>query len=381
MDNLIIKTLNGEATTAEIRALARWMRDEKNEARFRQLKKAWHLTNGLVLTPEREEEELQKYIAYIRSARHPRGRIVRLQRVAAIALPLLCIAALLYLSRREPADTYPPPATIQPGTSKALLVLHDRRTVELDADRGITLRSDSILSRPTDRGVSILPAPDAGEDDKKWNHLITPRGGEYRLTLSDGTRVHLNAGTVVEFPSSFARDRREVRLTGEAYFEVAGDARPFIVIAGRTTTRVHGTTFNINAHENARARVVLVTGRVSVSGAGTGDHPLLPSQLAEFDADGRFVGIREVDARAHTAWTSGFFTFENEDIASILATLSRWYDVEVSYIDDSVKDYHFTGSVQRYENIDTILNAIGKTVHVHFSIRDRMIIVSKITTP
>ncbi|MDR1273777.1 MAG: hypothetical protein LBK12_04430, partial [Odoribacteraceae bacterium] len=94
MDSLIIKVLNGEATTGEIRELARWMQDEPNEAYFRQLKKAWHLTNGIVLTPEREEEELQRYLAYIRAAHGRRRNLLNrwTQYAAILALPALGVA-------------------------------------------------------------------------------------------------------------------------------------------------------------------------------------------------------------------------------------------------------------------------------------------------
>jgi ferric-dicitrate binding protein FerR (iron transport regulator) len=377
MDELIIKVLEGEASAAEIGELARWMVDGRNEARFYQLKKAWHLAGGVVLDPLREEEELQRYLARIRASRGRRARRVRWMKYAALlALPALGAATFFYLSR--PAVEGPAgEAGIQPGRARALLFLDDRQPVELTAGRGAVVRADSVLAGEAGGEVAFLPGGAAG-DGQKWYRLVTPRGGEYRLTLADGTRVFLNSGTTVEFPAGFAADRREARLSGEAYFEVAAEGgRPFTVTTGKTSLLVLGTTFNVEAYEGERTRVVLVTGKVGVRGTDGEERLLQPSTLAEFDAGGRFTGAREVDARAATAWREGFFAFENEDIERILEALARWYDVGVSYIDEEVKGYHFTGSVGRHERLDDILEALGKTVPARFSAREGMIVVSR----
>ncbi|MDR2413388.1 MAG: DUF4974 domain-containing protein [Odoribacteraceae bacterium] len=381
MDDLIIKVLDGEATPEEIRELARWMQEEVREAYFYRLKKAWHLTNGLLPGPGREEEELKRYLAYIRSRTVRRSRVLVWSRRASVIALLLSAVAFAYYSSRQGgrlADDLVEEVILRPGGPRATLFRGDREVIALGDHRGAVVRRDSVIPSPGAGGVSVLPVAGAGDEGERWFRLVTPRGGEYQLTLPDGTCAYLNSETTVEFPPVFGDDCREVRLTGEAYFEVAAEsARPFIVVAGRCNIRVHGTSFNVNAYAGARSRTVLVTGKISVSGADGQEHALLPSRLVEFDADGRFVETREVDAYAHTAWRSGYFAFENENLESVLSILSRWYDAEVLYIDDSVKKYHFTGSVERYENIHAILDAISKMVDVKFSVRDATIIVSK----
>ncbi|MDR2129755.1 MAG: FecR family protein [Odoribacteraceae bacterium] len=378
IDYLIAKVLDGTASTGEIEELARWMQEAENEVYFQRLKKAWHAVNGLTANPEREEEELQRFIAYIRSRANRRLTPRRWLKYTAIVVLSLAGGTALYLSREAPRPPEEPIeiATVTPpGSSKATLLLHDRTSIELSDDRGVIVQQDSILPHKGGKGVSVLPALDVQENEERWHRLITPRGGEYQLTLSDGTCIYLNSETTVEFPAGFRADRREVKLTGEAYFEVAAESdRPFTVVTGKSRVRVYGTSFNINAYAHAGTRVALLSGAISIQGIDSDREYLLrPSQLAEFDAQGHFTGIRKVDAHAHAAWKEGFFVFENENIETILTILSRWYNVEVFYIDESIKEYHFTGSVERYEKIETILTAISKMIRVKFSIHDKTV--------
>ena len=102
-----------------------------------------------------------------------------------------------------------------------------------------------------------------------------------------------------------------------------------------------------------------------------------PSQLAEFDVNGEFKGIRNVNVGTYTAWKEGFFVFENEGLEDILNRLARWYDVDVFYGSEKVKGYHFTGHMEKYEDVEIILNAISKMVGVHFTIKDRTIVITE----
>ena len=213
----------------------------------------------------------------------------------------------------------------------------------------------------------------------QYNTLKTPRGGEYTITLSDGSRVYLNASSELKYPVLFDEKKREVRLSGEAYFEVAKDSeRPFYVVTNTVRIKVYGTSFNVNTYSTQGTQAVLVSGKVGIRGVGADKEYIMnPSELAEFDNDGTFKRIRAVNTSAYTAWRDGRLVFEDESLEEILNRLSRWYNVDVFYGSEVVKNYHFTGYMEKYEDVDTILKAISKMVGVNFIVKGKTITVTK----
>lgn len=209
--------------------------------------------------------------------------------------------------------------------------------------------------------------------------MKTPRGGEYTVVLSDGTKVYLNAASELKYPVQFDSKKRQVHLSGEAYFEVTRDTnRPFYVVTDAVRVKVYGTEFNVNTYGIGGTQTTLVSGKVGIRGKSSErEYMMEPSQLAEFDVNGEFKGIRNVNAGTYTAWKEGFFVFENEGLEDILNRLARWYDVDVFYGSEKVKGYHFTGHMEKYEDVEIILNAISKMVGVHFTIKDRTIVITE----
>ena len=167
-------------------------------------------------------------------------------------------------------------------------------------------------------------------------------------------------------------------MSGEAYFEVTKDLnRPFYVVMDRIQVRVYGTSFNVNTHQEKGIETVLVEGKVGIKTFAAGEYVLKPGELACFDRKSGTVEIRDVDARQYTAWTRGIFTFEEETLEQIMATLSLWYDVDIFYTNEQLKELHFTGHVKRYEKIDNILRAIKSAVGVTFAVEGKEIWISK----
>ena len=213
----------------------------------------------------------------------------------------------------------------------------------------------------------------------QYNVLQTPRGGEYQITLADGSMVQLNSGTQLKFPVVFDKEKREVYLTGEAFFEVQKDEkRPFYVIADGIKIRVYGTSFNVNTHDKERVQTVLVEGSIGLSAEKGGpEYQMKPSQLGEYRRTDASVNVKTVDIEPYVSWKDGFFVFENQTMEQIMNTLSLWYDVDVFYTNEQLKNLHFTGHVKRYDQIDNILKAIKSAVGVTFTIKDRTICISK----
>jgi transmembrane sensor len=268
---------------------------------------------------------------------------------------------------------------IMPGEHKAMLITAQGQTIALlpSLERDICVQEDFVVKN----GQAGIVYQDSKKtvSTLQYNTLRTPRGGEYTVVLSDGTKVYLNAASELKYPVQFDSKKRQVHLSGEAYFEVTRDTnRPFYVVTDAVRVKVYGTEFNVNTYGIGGTQTTLVSGKVGIRGKGSGrEYMMEPSQLAEFDVNGEFKGIRNVNAGTYTAWKEGFFVFENEGLEDILNRLSRWYDVDVFYGSEKVKGYHFTGHMEKYEDVEIILNAISKMVGVHFTIKDRTIVITE----
>ena len=290
------------------------------------------------------------------SARRPRGRFwLWIAGAAAAVVGIVFLASRLVAP--SPKEGINLVAKIAPGGSKAYLTIGDGEQTALTGSA--TCIADIVPPQSSDTEATTgAPAP--------MMRVDVPRGGEYRLTLDDGTNVHLNAGSSLSFPKVFTGASRSVRLVGEAYFEVAHrDDCPFIVEVSGVRVRQYGTRFNIEAYGGQPARVTLVEGSIGVAAAGKGEHRLSPGCQAVVDGKGD-VSISHVDIRAAMGWTTGSLVFDNKPLGDITQTLSRWYDVDIS-LSPSLRDTRFTGSLSRRGNLADILDAIAEITGMTYS--------------
>lgn len=273
---------------------------------------------------------------------------------------------------------------IAPGGNKAILTLSDGSQLFLNDSKNGNLAQESgisivktkdgeliyqALGDPKATEVSDLPAPE------KYNILETPKGGQYQIILPDGTKVWLNAASSLKFPASFAKlEKREVLLSGEAYFEVAKDKlKPFKVIAvgaaGLTEgVEVLGTHFNISSYpDESNLKTTLLEGAVRI-----GNQVLAPGQQSVRTPAG--LKIKKIDVEEVIAWKNGFFVFENDNLEGILKKLSRWYDVDIVY-DGSLNHVKVIGSVSRDKNLEEVLRLLEKTDKFKFKLKGRRVFV------
>lgn len=380
-DKLILKVLDGVATPEEIYALACWIdADPGNEAYFNKLKKAWNLTSGPVPSLEREEKELRNYMAYIRSRR----RVCRIRRILKCAVMfVLPLSVGIYWFQKEKYDAVCLSAAnevqIVPGGHKATLTTSEGEVIALSPSKQehICVYGHVAVTNGQ-QGIVYTNATNVGSVPE-YNILTTPRGGEYTVTLSDGSRVYLNADSELNYPVVFDEKKREVRLSGEAYFEVAQDSsRPFYVVTDAVRVKVYGTAFNVNTYGTEGTQTVLVSGKVGICGVNSDEEYIMkPSELVWFDRAGILKQIRKVDTEVYTAWRNGRFVFEDESLEAILNGISRWYNIDVFYESEEVKNYHFTGYMEKYEDVEVILRAISKMIDVHFVVKGKMVTVTK----
>ncbi len=207
-----------------------------------------------------------------------------------------------------------------------------------------------------------------------YNKVETPRGGEYALLLSDGTKVHLNAMTSLRFPVTFDNGPRKVELEGEAYFEVCKTGQPFIVCTQGMQVEVLGTTFNISAYPQEEYQTTLVNGSVKVN-TETGESCILkPSQQATISLGNSSIQIRMVDAGFYTSWIKGKIHFKDQRLEDIMKILSRWYDMEVIFANEKIKKtYAFGCNVDRYSEITPFVRLLEETQKVHVKVNNKTI--------
>jgi transmembrane sensor len=210
-------------------------------------------------------------------------------------------------------------------------------------------------------GVQLSAGPNklqytAGEGDKGFNTLTVPPKMDYKLVLSDGTEVWLNATTKLRFPFNFSGDKREVYLEGEAFFDVAKNAdHPFIVHTGKSEIQVLGTSFNVSAYKNGVTSTSLLSGAV-VTRTGNTEAKLKPGQASVVTGDKQ--AIREFDEDEVTGWMKGEYIFHNVSLRDIASVLERWYGVTVVFDNNKVAEKRFTGGMEKLHNVDEFMETM-----------------------
>lgn len=268
-----------------------------------------------------------------------------------------------------------PARDVAPGGTKAVLTLSNGSQVVLDSSSTGTIDEGNIKILKLANGPLSYSGTDNNNGAEAYNSISTPKGGQYQVILSDGTKVWLNAVSSIKFPVRFTGIFREVEVSGEVYFEVAKDkAHPFIVKNKESNAliEVTGTAFNVNAYkDDGNIKVTLVEGGVKISTAGI-EKVIKPGQQASLNNES--IQIKAVNIKEIIAWKYGRFDFgEGASIQSIMHQLSRWYDLDIEYRGE-VKEL-FWGSLSRNVNVSQVLKMLEATGGIKFKIEGNKIIV------
>lgn len=298
--------------------------------------------------------------------------------VAASILLLVSVGLFLYRQQEQAAPLAAVPNDVPPGKNAAVLTLANGQQLLLDdSEDGLLAKEGNTNIRKTANGQLIYEGEGNVGETMRINKIDIPRGGQYQLTLPDGTRVWLNAATSLQYPSSFTGKDRTVRLNGEAYFEVVQNTEmPFRVISAGQTVEVLGTRFNVNCYEEEDAvRTTLLDGRVRLTNDQQISHILSPGeQCAMFPTGG--VKIRSADVEEVMAWKEGYFIWNNESLESIMRKLARWYNIEPVY-EKPLPAIVLSGIVSRSKNLSEVLEIMEMTGSVHFRITGRNVIITR----
>lgn len=259
---------------------------------------------------------------------------------------------------------------VAPGGNKAILTLADGSKIVLDSvNNGAITKQGNVTVIKLNNGLlsydSSTSTLNPQSSTIKYNTITTPRGGQYRLVLADGTKVWLNAASSLKYPTSFSGNERRVEITGEAYFEVAHDAaHPFYVeivsnhAYSGTEIKVLGTRFNINTYSDENLlKASLLQGAIQISNEDN-EEVLQPGQQAVIKNNEKVIAVKnDVNMEQVIAWKNGYFQFDNFTIQQIMRQLARWYNVEVVY-DGDIPGGHFVGKPSRNLNLSEILQVI-----------------------
>lgn len=309
-----------------------------------------------------------------------RIRIRRLYRIAAAIFLPMAIGLLVYLEIHSPQ---PQPvinntswADIHPGKRLAFLKLHNGHEMQLCSEPAKLLETNGMQINVDSSGLHYDDNGLAEDTDLIYNTLIVPRGGEYFLTLSDGTKVWLNADTKMKYPVTFGKHSREVTIKGEAYFVVAKVEKcPFIVKTDLGSVKVLGTEFNIrNYTNNDKLTATLVKGKIAYT-LPRGEEIILKPNQQLIAEKGKPTEVHEIDTRFCTGWKDGLFQFREERLEDIMEQLSRWYDIGVFYTCEPVKNLHFSGDLSRFKSISTFIEMFEKSSDLKFTLHGKTLII------
>lgn len=264
---------------------------------------------------------------------------------------------------------------VPPGGNKAILTLADGSTVALDDVQNGNITQQGNMRVVKQNGKLAYESTGAQSKQTLYNSIATPRGGQYQVTLPDGTKVWLNAASSIRYPTTFTGAERRIELSGEAYLEVAKNAKqPFIVQVPRGEVHVLGTNFDIMAYkEEDVLKTTLLEGSVKFK-SGNSSSILKPGQQSRLTTDGQLTVADDVNLDEVVAWKNGVFHFENASIERVMRQLSRWYDVEIEY-QRPPGSGSFHADMPKNTNLSMALKALELTGKVHFRIEGKKVIV------
>ena len=371
LEHLIIKYFEDNLSDEETNHLKNLLENEENRLYFKEFVHLNHLINS------KTEFKYKNGLVHFEEKIHKSFRFRSVLKYAATILIFLS-AGYFFLTKEDASINDAPIIVnnnIKVGTDKATLTLENGEQVILA--KGASFQTQNATSN----GEEIVYNK-AASKDITYNTLTVPRGAEFQITLADGTQVWLNSESQFKYPIAFTKGQtRQVELVyGEAYFDVspstAHQGSNFKVLHDAQEVQVLGTEFNIKAYKDeANVYTTLVEGEVAVN-VNNRSTVLIPNEQANLDKDTKNISITVVDVFNEISWKNGVFSFENKSLNDLMQVLSRWYDVEVVFENNALKNVEFFGKLKKSQGVEDILTAIkNSSVINNYEINNKTIIL------
>ena len=372
---LLLKRVHQTLPPAEEAVFQEWLaQDDRHRVYFERMQRVWLAEESTSSLESDIPGVMARFDEYVRKEQvmHHRKMLRIVYRYAACLFLLLAIGGGILLLYREKQPVVLVEGNVAkeivPGGNKAIILFSDGNQVVIDSltdmaqyeAKGIEIEKSAGTIRYIDRAHSLM----------EYNTIIIPRGGEYHVVLSDGTEVWLNSESQLRIPTVFAGSERRVSLSGEAYFAVTKDSRkPFVVETDLGNVKVYGTEFNVKRYpDEAQLKATLVKGSIGFSSSDIAELKIKPGYQLSLAEGSRQPDIRQVKIYNEIAWKNRQFCFESETLGEIMATLQRWYDVRVVFVDPALKAITFSGTLNRYDKIESILHFFEAGFDIRFLI-------------
>jgi ferric-dicitrate binding protein FerR (iron transport regulator) len=380
ISNLITKKIGGQLTSEEERFLTDWAAERKENADL--LNRLLTTTRQDYLIKEEIRQSINKNKGWQRiqteiSGRSKNRKIVKYMQAAAAVFTVFLLSQYLFSTYK---NAHPSSLDTDIEYKQTVLVTGDGDIYPLD-DTTDTFVDPAFLENNISHLISIKKQKNSSiTPSSAAATIIVPRGTSYKFSLMDGTKVWLNANSKLVFPTRFDKNKRQISLVGEAFFEVAPNPLiPFTIDVNGTEVCVVGTAFNIIAYGDTHEMVTtVVEGQVLVSDAFWKKKvPLLANEQLRVNNLTGIVQKKTIDAGIYTAWIRGRLVFENENLENLMSRLERLYDVKITISGNVDKSLKFTGDIKRYDDLNKVLDMLATTQNVHFSIDEQGITVCK----
>lgn len=373
----VFKFLTGQLTPYEEAEFSRLKKETGLDKRWSQ----WENRQAWIqdLQETMDFDTSAAYAQFIQQTQKSSKRKRWLQ-IAAIAILLITVGGIgYYLNRREIPNPFKLTELIEPISHKAYIVLADGKKLELqEKGENIQEQDGTIISHQA--GQLVYDPIEKKPQETIYNTLNVPRGGEFRIVLSDGTGIWLNSESSLKYPVNFTGKNREVFLSGEAYFEVKSDStRPFIVHTSLGKINVLGTEFNVRDYQDEQEVVTtLVKGKVKYQDNRNANPEIVlqPGYQVTASQNDPELSVHPVNLKLYVGWKDGLYIFRNLTLAEIMKTIERNYDVQVVYTSEEIKHLRFSGDLKKYDRVESFLRFIEIGGDVTFKIKDKIITVT-----
>ena len=323
----------------------------------------------------------EKALSKLKNRKQVKRRGILSWIAAASVVVIAGVSAWILLSQEPDVDNLSVTEKFEPGKAIVTLEMASGLKYRLDTLSSVVRNNRVNVAFDNNDGVLKIKEQDSLADGATkeigYNTVNVPYGGTYTVELCDGTKVYLNSGTTLEFPSRFDGKVRSVILKGKAYFDVARNvSKPFVVEVDEMKVKVLGTSFNVKSYvDEPGVYTTLVEGSVAILRDGQPEKKIKPGEQAYYNKGVGTLSIAEVDVKEFTSWKDGVFYFKDIALEEILRIVSRWYDLEVFYMNQGAKSVIYSGKLPMYSSVEDVLRKFEISGDVRFELKGRTLTV------